>query len=96
MADMTVPAPAGAVTCFSVAAYPDPGLMPRVLELFAKRGLVPSRFIAQVDDAPEPRMELDIQASGLTLDVAAHMARSMGQIAGVERVLMAERSLGAN
>lgn len=96
MSDMTLPAPAGAVTCFSVAAQPDPGLMPRVLELFAKRGLVPSRFFAQMEHTPEPRLELDIQANGLTVDVAAHMARSMRQIAGVERVLTAERSLGIN
>ena len=96
MSDMTVQAPAGAVTCFSVAAHPDPGLMPRILELFAKRGLVPSRFIGQVEQAPEPRLELDIQAAGLTAEVAANMARSMGQIVGVERVLIAERLNGAN
>ncbi|MCA8927445.1 MAG: hypothetical protein KDC18_05195 [Alphaproteobacteria bacterium] len=87
---------AGAVMCFSVAATPDPGLMPRVLELFAKRGLVPSRFFGQVEQAPQPRLELDIQACGLSPEVAAHMARSMGQIVGVERVLMAERLDGRN
>lgn len=84
------------VTCFSVAASPDPGLMPRVLELFAKRGLIPSRFIGCLASAPEPRLELDIQASGLSPETAAHMARSLGQIFGVESVLMAERSAGAN
>lgn len=96
MANMMTPAPAGAVTCFSVAAHPDPGLLPRVLELFAKRGVVPCRLIGQVEHAPEPRLELDIQAAGLTSEVAAHMARSMGQIVGVERVLMAERTAGTN
>ena len=30
--------------CFSVHAHADPGVMPRVLELFAKRGLVPSAW----------------------------------------------------
>ena len=29
---------------FSVQARPEPGVMPRILELFAKRGLVPQRF----------------------------------------------------
>jgi len=96
MADMTNTAPTSAVTCFSVAAYPDPGLMPRVLELFAKRGMIPTRFIGQVGDLPEPRLELDIQATGLTAELAAHMARSMGQIVGVERVLIAERLDGRN
>ena len=89
-------APDSVVTCFSVAACPDPGLMPRVLELFAKRGLVPSRFIGQVEHTPEPRLEMDIQACGLDSEVAAHIARSLGQIFGVEQVLMAERLNGAN
>ena len=31
-----------ATACFSVHARAEPGVMPRVLELFAKRGLVPS------------------------------------------------------
>ena len=30
--------------CFSVHAAAEPGVMPRVLELFAKRGLVPHKW----------------------------------------------------
>jgi acetolactate synthase small subunit len=96
MSDMMSKARPCAVTCFSLAAQPDPGLLPRVLELFAKRGLVPTRFFGQIDNSPEPRLELDIQAAGLTAEVAAHMARSMGQIVGVQQVLMAERADGTN
>ena len=33
-----------ATACFSVQARAEPGVMPRVLELFAKRGLVPQRW----------------------------------------------------
>ena len=34
--------------CFSVAAAAEPGVMPRVLELFAKRGLVPTHWCSRV------------------------------------------------
>jgi hypothetical protein len=92
MSDMMNVTPAGVVTCFSVAAQPDPGLMGRVLEVFAKRGLTPTRFFGQIENSPEPRLELDIHACDLAPEVAAHMARSMAQIFGVERVLLADRA----
>ena len=34
--------------CFSVQARAEPGVMPRVVELFAKRGLVPQRWHSAV------------------------------------------------
>jgi hypothetical protein len=42
--------------CFSVQAAADPGMLPRVLELFAKRNLVPSRCHAVVT-GPEHRSQ---------------------------------------
>ena len=36
---------------FSIRALAEPGVMPRVLELFAKRGLVPQRWNSAVSDA---------------------------------------------
>ena len=53
-----------ATACFSVHARAEPGVMPRVLELFAKRGLVPSfwqsstsgaRSVAADDRHPDAR-----------------------------------------
>ena len=40
------------VHCFAVAADPSPGLLPRVLELIAKRGLVPLRVHATLEGTP--------------------------------------------
>jgi len=85
---------ANQVAHFSLAAAPDPGLLPRVLEVFAKRGLVPDHFFGRIDRTPEPRLDLDIRASGLTPELAAHMARSLGQIVGVEQVLLADHGDG--
>ena len=38
----------GATVCFSIQAAAEPGVMPRVLELFAKRNLVPERWVSGV------------------------------------------------
>ncbi len=38
--------------CFAVHARAEPGVMPRVLEQFAKRGLIPSNWHSDVWDRP--------------------------------------------
>jgi hypothetical protein len=72
--------------CFLVQARPEPGVMPRVIELFAKRGLVPSRWNSNASLASlniELHMPLD-------RDLADYMAACMRQIIGVETVLTSE------
>ena len=73
--------------CFSVQARAEPGVMPRVVELFAKRGLVPHRWHSMV--AGEA-LTIDVQIGGLGQDLALYIARSMRQITGVETVLTSE------
>ena len=72
---------------FSVQALAEPGVMPRVLELFAKRGLVPQRWHSTVS---ETALTIDVQMSGLERDLADYIARCMRQIVGVETVLTVE------
>jgi acetolactate synthase small subunit len=72
--------------CFSVLAAPDASVMPRVLGLFAKRGLVPTRFHA---DVVGPELAVDIQVRGLSAEVAEHVANALRAIVPVERVLTA-------
>ena len=73
--------------CFSVQARAGPGVMPRVVELFAKRGLVPQKWHSTVSgDA----LMIDVQMSGLGRDLSGYIARSMRQIVGVEAVLTSE------
>ena len=76
--------------CFSVQAAAEPSVMARVLELFAKRGLVPSRLHADVGGQGET-LTIDVQMEGLEPEVAAYMARCMRQIAYVDCVLTSER-----
>jgi acetolactate synthase small subunit len=72
---------------FSVHARPEPGVMPRVLELFAKRGLVPQRYHGA---ALGKQLTIDVQIAGLDPEVVDYIARCMRQIAGVEVVLTAK------
>ena len=75
--------------CFSVYAAALPGLMPRVLELFAKRGLVPSSWTSRV--GPEQDLAIDIQVDGMSAELADFVARSLRQIVGVQVVLTSKK-----
>jgi len=72
-------------TFFSVHARAEPGVMPRLLELFAKRGLVPDLWHSAIV-RPGTRLTVDIEVAGLG-DTAEYVANCMRQISGVELVL---------
>jgi hypothetical protein len=74
------------VSRFSVHASAEPGVMPRVLELFAKRGLVPDRWHSAVV-RPGMRLSIDVEIAGLERDTVEYVASCMRQIAGVELVM---------
>ena len=61
--------------------------MPRVLELFAKRGLVPQLWHSAVV-RPGNRLTIDVEVAGLG-DTADYVANCLRQITGVEVVLTA-------
>jgi acetolactate synthase regulatory subunit len=83
------------VHCFAVAADPSPGLLPRVLDLIAKRGLVPLRVHAALEGTPRTPdaevMTVDLQVAGLDADTAAHVARCLTQLVGVFDVTSSAR-----
>src|SRR6202048_3342691 len=54
-----------ATACFSVHARAEPGVMPRVLEHFAKRGFVPSLWQSSTSGADQSKLTIDIQMRGL-------------------------------
>ena len=89
------PAAQPEVFCFSVLAEAEPGVMPRVMELFAKRNLVPSRWHS---DLLEPRLghgarelAIDLQVEGLDARLADYIARCLRQLHYVDRVLISEK-----
>ena len=83
--------------CFSVHAHAEPGVMPRVLELFAKRGLVPSSWHSATTGAAGPggvnggELTIDIQMRGLAVETADFIAARLRQIADVETVLTSQK-----
>ena len=70
--------------CFSIHATAEPGVMPRVLALFAKRGLVPSSWVSRVSGRD---LVIDVQMRGLDPASAAYIAQCLRQIVSVDAVL---------
>jgi hypothetical protein len=61
--------------------------MPRVLELFAKRGLVPSRWQSATLGDDQSELAIDIQMRGLRRETVDYIAACLRQIASVKVVL---------
>ena len=80
------------VQCFAVQAAAEPGALPRVLELFAKRGLVPLRLVTQLGGPASRELSIDLQISGLSPATASHVARCLAELEDVRRVLTAEKA----
>lgn len=79
------------VHCFSIQAIAEPGVMPRVLELFAKRNLVPQRWHSDVTGPFNRELFIDLQVSGLDGQTADYVARCLRQVYGVDTVLTSEK-----
>ena len=79
--------------CFSVHAAAEPGVMPRVLELFAKRGLVPSSWTSRV--GAERDLTIDIQMVGMSSEVADYITSCLRQVVGVQVVLASRKRRAA-
>jgi acetolactate synthase small subunit len=83
VADNSLPATA----CFSVQASAEVGVMPRVLELFAKRGLVPSSWRSATSGPDQSLLTIDIRIRGLGGEAMDYIAACLRQIVYVEAVL---------
>jgi acetolactate synthase small subunit len=84
------PTDPGRTACFAVLAEPDPASLPRVLELFAKRGLVPSSVQSRLFE-PDETLHIDVQVPTLTRDESDYIARCLRAIPLVRQVLTSER-----
>ena len=86
------PSPAAAgVFCFSIQAEAEPSVMSRVLELFAKRNLVPSRWVSDVIGPAGRELSIDLQVRGLSGETAHYVARCLRQLHYVDSVLISEK-----
>lgn len=65
--------------CFAVSAEPSPGLLPRLLQPFAKRDLVPDRLAARREgEAMRIEIALDAMPAGMVHLVAGNLAQVVG------------------
>ncbi len=74
--------------CFSIVAQADPGVMPRIMAIFAKRGLVPTYWCSRVSG---PELTIDLQMEALDGDTALYLAACFRQLPTVRTVLMSEK-----
>src|SRR5262245_38221259 len=72
--------------CFEADA--EPGVLPRALELLAKRGLVPARVFAQAD---ADLLSVEIEVDGLAPDTADHVDRGLSQVVGERQTFCGRR-----
>lgn len=79
--------PLRTVYCYSVQALPDAGVLPRILQSFAKLGVVPRRCHAALEGAAEQRLVVDVQVQGLEEVMAEHIADLLRSSVCVDSVL---------
>ena len=77
--------------CFSISAYSDPGTLPRVLEVFAKQGLMPDTLHSVTAGAEGEEQHIDLQMRDMSEQQSQHMARALRQIYLVNSVLTSEK-----
>ena len=79
------------VHCYSLKAAAEPGLLPNVIGLFAKNGLVPLRWHSDLLAPHNEELSIDFQVAGLAQQRAEYLARCMEQIYGVHTVLISQK-----
>ena len=80
------------VWCFSVLAEAVPGSLPRVLDVFARHDHVPERLHCHVVRGARDELVIDAQLDGLDGEEAGAVARHLGRLVTVTRVLTTEKS----
>ncbi|MGF1641945.1 MAG: hypothetical protein ACFCUO_13445 [Rhodospirillales bacterium] len=79
------------VACFSVVAAAAPGVMPRVLGIFAKRGLVPCQWYSTRHGRLGEDLHIDVQVAGMEVRLREQIAEALRQVVEVDVVLTSEK-----
>ena len=77
---------------FSIQAAADPGALPRIFGLFAKHGLVPSRWVGSLHEN-DARVHVTLECDGLTDADVRRLANGLRQMLCIEAVVTDWRSL---
>lgn len=81
------------VVTFSLRASADPGVLPRALELFAKRGLVPLSLRSELA-ATLDLLAVEIEVQGMGRRESDHVANCLRTIPMICQVMTSDRFLG--
>ena len=79
------------VSCFSLAAAADPGVLARVISVFAKRGLIPSQVYSTLAGPRSEDLHIDLQVHGIDAHLREIIAENLRQIVCVQIVLTSEK-----
>ena len=71
--------------CLTVRTVADPGSLPRLIEVFAKRGMVPAKMFSVATGVDE--LTVDLQVPGLDAELGAIIANQLRSQVGIETVL---------
>lgn len=81
----------GSTACFSVTAQSNPSTIPRVLEVFAKLGLVPHQCYATAFGSDDEDLHIDLQFVDMNASQGEHMARALRGCILVKSVLTSQK-----
>ena len=87
------PAAATFTACFFVVAGADPATMPRLANVFAKRGLTPTAWHGTMADGGT--LHVDIQLAAATRDLSQRLAQDLRRLVLVETVLTSPKQVAA-
>ncbi len=79
--------------CFSIYAALDPSVLPRVLGVFARLGLVPARLFSTADGRAGRELCIDLQIDGMDALESERVATRLRNIVDVALVLTSEKRL---
>lgn len=80
-----------ATYCFSVHTDAEPSALPRVMEVFALYGHVPSRCHVERSGLGGGDLVIDTQLEGLGQEEAMLVAKRLGRVVSVMQVLWSEK-----
>ncbi len=76
--------------CFSIHAPSDPSVMPRVLAVLTRQGIIPTVWHSVLCGADREEIRIDLQITGLAAEPADQLARCLRQLVSVRSVLTSE------
>lgn len=83
--------PQRSTACYAVHAPADVSVMPRVLDVFVRRGLIPTVWHSSVVPGDPGEIQIDVQVAGLDPAMAERVAQVLRQLVCVGCVLTSEK-----